>query len=458
VKALHLILHFPTMEDWTMHRLLVVDDEAQMRMALYEVLKRRGYEVVTVENGEDALVWLAKERFSAVITDVRMPGMSGLQLLRSVKRVSPGLPVLMITAFGTIEDAINAMKEGARDYILKPFSPDLIDSAIKKVLVSRQDERGSGIITCNKRMLEILDIAREIAPTSVTVLIMGESGTGKELLARFIHASSNRKDGPFVAVNCVSIPEGLLESELFGHEKGAFTGAISKRMGKFEMANGGTLLLDEIGEMGLQLQAKLLRVLQEREIDRVGGRNPVSVDIRVIATTNRDLRKEVEAKRFREDLFYRLNVFPILLPPLRERLEDIPLLAGHFLKLFSERNGKGVREIKEDAMECLKNHPWKGNVRELENVMERAVLLCKDEAISPTDLFYGEESMEEAETSLNWGFQGAGTLRDMERGLIYRTLQDTGGNRTRAARVLGISVRTLRNKLKEYSGEERIAR
>ncbi|MBI5599114.1 MAG: sigma-54-dependent Fis family transcriptional regulator [Deltaproteobacteria bacterium] len=448
-----------------MHRVLVVDDEAQMRTALYEVLKRRGYEVTAAESAEDAIArlagqpaGLAGERFSALITDVRMPGMNGLELLRSVKKIEPGLPVLMMTAFGTIESAIEAMKEGARDYILKPFSPDIIEAALKKVVGPEYCEKDLGIVTRNPRMLDILAIARAVAASSATVLVTGESGTGKELLARFIHAGSLRRDRPFMAINCAAIPEGLLESELFGHEKGAFSGATKARRGRFEMATTGTLLLDEVGEMGLQLQAKLLRVLQEREIDRLGGGSPVPVDIRVIATTNRDLRKEVAGGRFREDLFYRLNVFPITLPPLRERPEDIPFLTDFFLKDFSKRDGKAIGGVREDARELLKARRWKGNVRELENVMERAVLLCKGAEICPEDIFYGEEAV-----SLPPAAAGheAGTLRDMEKELIRKALRDTSGNRTRAARLLGISIRTLRNKLKEYSsgtrGEEIIA-
>lgn len=431
-----------------MHRVLVVDDEPQMRDGLQEVLRRKGYEVVTAEDGDEALTLLSRENFSAILADVKMPGMDGLTLLRSVREVSPDTPVLMMTAFGTIEDAIEAMKEGARDYILKPFSPELIENAIRKVVIPDVDRAKFGIITRNRRMGEIIEMAREVASTSATVLIMGESGTGKELLARFIHASSGRRDKPFVAINCASIPEGLLESELFGYEKGAFTGALSRRVGKFEMANGGTLLLDEIGEMGLNLQAKLLRVIQEKEIDRLGGRGPVPLDIRIIATTNRSLKEEVKKGRFREDLFYRLNVFPIVLPPLRERPDDIPLLAEHFLRVFSVRNGKNIEGFTEEAVEALIASPWKGNVRELENVIERAVLVCRGKEIDVKDLFYGEEDLSP--------YFHTGTIREMEKELILRTLKETGGNRTMAARRLGISIRTLRNKLKEYALKEEI--
>ncbi len=426
-----------------MYKVLIVDDEPQMRKALKEVLRRKGYEVATASDGEGALSLLARETFNVVIADVKMPGMDGLTLLRSIRGFSPDTPVLMMTAFGTIEDAIEAMREGARDYILKPFSPEVIEKAVEKVVTPPLEGERFGIVTKNRKMEEIITMAREVAQTSATVLITGESGTGKELLARFIHESSRRKGRPFVAINCASIPEGLLESELFGYEKGAFTGAVATRVGKFEMANGGTLLLDEIGEMGLSLQAKLLRVIQEREVDRLGGRGTISLDIRFIATTNRDLKKEVEAGRFREDLYYRLNVFPIHLPPLRERPEDIPFLAEHFLKLFSVRNGKNVERFSKEAMDRLLAHPWKGNVRELENIVERAVLVCRGKEIGVKDLFYGEEDA-------SCSFKG-GTIREMERELICQTLKETGGNKTIAAKRLGISIRTLRNKLKEYS-------
>ncbi len=440
-----------------MQKVLVIDDDRQMRIALSEVLRRRGYEVVAEERGESALVRLSRESFGAVVTDVKMPGMSGLEVLRSVKRVAPHIPVLMVTAFGTIENAIEAMKEGAKDYILKPFSPDHIDSALKRVISTGYDE-DSGIVTRDEKMKEILDIARGIAPTQATVLITGESGTGKELLARYIHRYSNRSEKPFVAINCASIPDGLLESELFGYEKGAFTGAVSTRKGKFEMADGGTLLLDEVGEMGLQLQAKLLRVIQQREIDRLGGSRPVQVDIRIIATTNRELAKEVREGRFREDLFYRLNVFPLRLPPLRERREDIPLLADYFLKCFCQRNSRKIMGIDEEAMESLKRHPWKGNVRELENVIERAVLICRGDYISKEMLFYGEgDESETLHEDKDFRPHPGRLLKDMERDLIYRTLKETDGNKTKAAKALGISIRTLRNKLKEYSAHEAVA-
>jgi DNA-binding NtrC family response regulator len=433
-----------------MVRVLVVDDEAQMRKALHAVLKRKGFDVVLAESGEDALSKFSGSGFGAVVSDVRMTGMTGIDLLRSIKKVNPSVPVIMMTAYGTIESAIEAMREGAEDYVLKPFSSEVIESALQKALAPAHSG-GRGIVTACREILDMLEVAKSIAPTPATVLITGESGTGKELLARFIHDASDRRDNPFVSVNCASIPDGLLESELFGHEKGAFTGADSRRTGKFEQAQGGTLLLDEVGDMGLLLQTKLLRALQERVIDRVGGTTPVPVDIRVIATTNADLTRAVDEKKFRADLYYRLNVFPFHMPSLRERPEDIKLLAGHFMKKFSEKYGRAIKAISPEAIGALAQNPWRGNVRELENIMERAVLLCQGDTILPGHLFYGSERPPERTVVKN--MPESSTIRDMERALIFRVLDETSGNRTKAAEKLGISVRTLRNKLAEYSAE-----
>ncbi|MEE9543295.1 MAG: sigma-54 dependent transcriptional regulator [Thermodesulfobacteriota bacterium] len=430
-------------------KILVVDDEAQMRKALEAVLERKGYEVVVAENGAEALLKIKAGAFDAMITDIKMPGMSGIELLRSVRAVNPSLPILMMTAYGTIENAIEAMKEGASDYILKPFPSEIIESAVARALGGAAKDTESGLKVKDEKMKELLEVAKNIAPTAATVLITGESGTGKELLARYIHSLSDRSEKPFVSVNCASIPEGLLESELFGHEKGAFTGALAKRIGKFEQADGGTLLLDEVGEMGLQLQAKLLRVLQEREIDRVGGSGPVKVDIRVIATTNKELKAEASAGGFREDLYYRLNVFPFTLLPLRERPDDIELLSRHFLDLFADRYAKPVTDIESTAMKSLMHNPWKGNVRELENVMERAVLMSSSGALTLDNLYYGEEVPVRSEMPE----VANGTIREMEKELILKAIEDCDGNKTQAAKKLGISIRTLRNKLKEYSVE-----
>lgn len=323
----------------------------------------------------------------------------------------------------------------------------MVEGALAGVKIKPSSQTGiveGGIITRDPRMLQIIGLTRGIAKSDATVLILGESGTGKELLAKFIHKNSNRKGRPFIAVNCAAIPDALLESELFGYEKGAFTGADARRVGKFEMADSGTILLDEIGEMSLTLQAKLLRVIQERELDRIGGKAPVPLNIRVIATTNREIKKEVEAGRFREDLYYRLNVFPITLTPLRERKDDIPFLAEYFLHRSADRNSKDVNDISADAISFLKGLPWKGNIREFENAIERGVLLCEGKVLSKEHVLTTSQPLNFSTSEVS------GTVSDMERGLILNTLRELNGNRTRAAEVLGISLRTLRNKLKIY--------
>lgn len=439
--------------------ILVIDDEAGMRAAIRETLIRVGYDVTTASNGFEAISKLKENNFHLVLTDMKMPRMNGLEVLRKVKKQIPHLPVIMITAYGTIDTAVEAMKEGAFDYIIKPFSTEKLESVVNKALLNIDQKsltqrdfsqikinQKKEIVTKNKKMLEILEIAEEISKSNSTVMIQGESGTGKELLACYIHKSSQRRDKPFIAINCAALPEGLLESELFGHEKGSFTGAIARKIGKFELANNGTILLDEISEMEHQLQAKLLRVLQEYEIDRVGGRIPIPIDIRIISTTNKDLKEEVKKGNFREDLFYRLNVIPLTIPPLREKKGDISILADHFLKKYSKRNGKKVSRISEETIDLLKKYYWKGNVRELENVIERAVVLCDGDVILPKNLFMNEEFDNEESISVRAGV----SLREMERQLIFKTLDEVGGNRTHAAKILGISIRTLRNKLNEY--------
>jgi two-component system response regulator FlrC len=349
--------------------------------------------------------------------------------------------VLVITGFGTIENAVETMKEGATDYLQKPFSFDTLTRKIDAIM-----ERLSGcrdIITKSPKMQRLLQIASDVAASDTTALLYGESGTGKELLARFIYNLSLRRNKPFVAVNCAAIPDNLMESELFGFEKGAFTGAAEKKSGKFELADTGTILLDEIGEMTMMLQAKLLRVLQEREVDRIGGRQPIPVDVRVIATTNRDLNKETLEGRFREDLYYRLSVFPLHVPPLRERQEDIPLLATYFLEKFSGLQDRKCKGITEEAMDFLRHRQWRGNIRELENTMQRAALLCKDGMVDTRHFMLNDEQPVEADRM-------QGGIKDMEKDLILKTLKETDGNRTRAAKALGVSVRTIRNKLNEY--------
>lgn len=439
-----------------MNQILVVDDEQAMRLAISESLTRKGYSVVTAEDGHDAIEKVRNGSFRMVITDVKMPKSDGMEVLRFVKEVSPETPVVMVTAFGAISHAVEAMKIGASDYIVKPFSSDVLESTVRRSLklADKVDEKvagrtgssdGKGIITDDPKMLSLLSMARNAAASTATILIMGESGTGKELIARYIHSNSLRKEGPFVAVNCASIPNGLLESELFGHERGSFTGAFSTRLGKFEQANKGTILLDEVSEMEMALQAKLLRVIQEREVDRVGGKKPISLDIRIVATTNKNLWEQVKKGSFREDLFYRLNVFPLNLPPLRERIKDIQLLAEVFLKKFCEKHEKSIECISDDARNLLASHSWKGNIRELENCIERAVLLGEGKSLLPEALF-----LEKSPVKVTAAVSGT-SIWEVEKDLIFKTLEDMEGNRTRAAKVLGISVRTLRNKLKDYS-------
>lgn len=423
---------------------LVIDDDPQMRNALKEALERLAFNVELAKDGEDALLKITKNSFTLIISDMMMPRMDGLTFLKKIRSTGIFVPVLIITGFGTIESAVEAMKLGAADYIMKPFSFEVLKKAVNNLLPKVSDDRD--IVYASETMRKIFNLATGLAQSEITVLIYGESGTGKEILARYIHNKSKRSNEPFIAVNCAAIPENLLESELFGYEKGAFTGAVERRIGKFEKAQKGTILLDEIGEMALPLQAKLLRVLQEKEFDRVGGKEPVKIDVRVIATTNRDLKKECEKGSFREDLYYRLNVFPIKLPPLRERKEDIEMLSEHFLRKYNIKNNKKIEMIDRNAINKLKNHYWKGNIRELENVIQRAVFMCQKSFIDVNDIFFEDED-ERCNLKVE-NFKGS--LKEVEKELIMKTLAETNGNRTKAADILGITVRTLRNKLKEY--------
>jgi DNA-binding NtrC family response regulator len=439
--------------------LLVVDDEPQMLIAINETLRRQGYAITTAGSGIEALCRLKEKYFQLVLTDVRMPEVSGIELLRKVKNLSPDTPVILLTAYGTVQSAVDAMKHGAFDYLLKPFSSEALESVVRRALASApgRDERVSrDILTQDRVFSRVLERASQCAPSSATVLLQAESGTGKELLARMIHRKSLRSNGPFVAVNCAALPENLLESELFGFEKGAFTGAAASKPGKFELAHRGTLLLDEIGEMAPILQAKLLRVLQEKEVDRIGSKAPVRIDVRVIATTNRNLVELVGDGRFREDLFYRLNVVALSIPPLRERIGDIPLLVDLFCRRYAQETGKKDMRCSPEAVAHLECHDWPGNVRELENAIQRAVALCPGEVIEPEDLCLVRTS---PSASAPAQLPGSGTtMREMERELISRTLRETGGNRTHAARILGISLRTLRNKLNEFGLQDRSAK
>lgn len=453
-----------------MEKILIVDDEEGMRVAMSEALKRAGYITETCVDGISALSKLESEKYSMVITDMKMPKVTGMDLLREIKKISPDTKVILVTAYGTVDCAVEAMKEGASDFLLKPFSFESLLQIVKGGFASSgkpsallrssttQTNKNIGdeikeIVTKDKIFLRILNMAVEIAKSDSTVLVYGESGTGKELIAQLIHENSNRKSKPFVAINCAAIPDNLLESELFGHEKGSFTGAAFRKYGKFELAQGGTLLLDEIGEMTITLQAKLLRVLQEFEIDRVGGKEPVPIDVRVISTTNVDIKQAISDKKFREDLYYRLNVIPIRIPPLRDRKGDVEVLTEHFIKKMSSKNNKNIKGITKEALDILINRKWYGNVRELQNMIERAVLLCRKDNIRKED-FILEEIVEKSMSDNSEVNLSPKTIDEMEKKLIEKTLNDKGGNRTHAAKSLGISIRTLRNKLNEYKDRE----
>ena len=443
--------------------ILVVDDHPNTLSEVTSSLNSAGYQVETVTDGSEAFEKCQETRYSLVITDGKPPRIDGLELLSSVKKVSPHTPVVIMTANGSVNNAIEAMQAGAADYLLKPFSSESLKKTVTRALggsngnmghQTAAQNTGSGsqgkeIITQNQIMLGILKQACGVAPSKATVLIRGESGTGKELLAAYIHQHSRHPEAPYVALNCAALPDTLAESELFGHEKGSFTGAIGRKIGKFELARNGTVVLDEISEMPLPLQAKLLRVLQEREVDRIGGTRPVQVDARVVAISNVDLKKAVDDGKFREDLYYRINVIPLTLPPLRERKDDIGLLAERFLKKFSQENHKDVAGIDTDTMARLLEHDWRGNVRELENVIERAVLIGEGGNITSEHLLL-DTSVSGSTSSRNLDVEAGCTVRQMEKKLIFKTLRAVDDNRTQAAELLGISIRTLRNKLQEY--------
>jgi DNA-binding NtrC family response regulator len=443
--------------------ILVIDDEADMRTAISQALNRSGFSVESACSSTEALAKFRSDKFSLVIADEKLPNLSGMEVLGSLKKMSPQIPVIMISSGGTVNDAVEAMQQGAADYLLKPFSSETLEKTVKKIIRGSNGKgrssagwdsnaallSGKEIITQNPALVSILGLARNVAASHATVLIQGESGTGKELLAAYIHRHSRQPQAPYVAVNCAALPDTLAESELFGHEKGAFTGAVSRKIGKFELANQGTVVLDEISEMPLQLQAKLLRVLQEREIDRIGGTHPIPVQARVIAISNVNLQKAVVEGKFREDLYYRINVIPLRLPPLRERKDDIPRLARYFLEKTNAANHKTVAGISDEAMEMLLKHDWKGNIRELENSIERAVLVGGADVILPKHLFL-DSTPSTCSLNREWAVKIGVTVKEMEKELIVRTLKDVDDNRTRAAELLGISIRTLRNKLHEY--------
>ncbi len=446
--------------------ILIIDDQSDNRKELTQSLERVGFPVESASDGLQALDKFRSTKYSMVITNEQTPGIEGGDVLGSVKKISPQIPVIVIAANGTVHNAVEAMHAGASDYLLKPFSVETLEKTVKKAIrlsngngQSKYNRKSPGdqpigkeIITRNRKFQDMLSRARSVAPSTATVLIQGESGTGKELLAAYVHHHSRNPQAPYVAVNCAALPDTLAESELFGHEKGSFTGAIGRKIGKFELAKQGSVVLDEISEMPLPLQAKLLRVLQEKEIDRIGGTRPIPIDARVIAISNVDLKTAVTEGKFRQDLYYRINVIPLTLPPLRERKEDIELLAGHFLRKYCLANQKTIIGIDDIAMKILINYSWKGNIRELENTMERAVLISVGGIILPEHLLL-DLSEHEPESAATFSVNAGYTVREMEKELIFRTLKDVNDNRTHAAELLGISIRTLRNKLREYREE-----
>ncbi|TMP15906.1 sigma-54-dependent Fis family transcriptional regulator [Pseudoalteromonas sp. S2721] len=450
--------------------ILVVEDDAGLREALIDTLEMSGIDCVAADSAEQAMILLKQNSYSLVVSDVQMGAMSGLDLLRSIKLNYPELPVLMMTAYATIDDAVEAMRLGAIDYMAKPFAPEVLLNMVSRYLPEKEKET-DGPIVADPSSIKLLELASKVARSDASVMVLGPSGSGKEVLARFIHDKSNRSDAPFVAINCAAIPENMLEATLFGYEKGAFTGAIQACPGKFEQAQGGTILLDEITEMDLGLQAKLLRVLQEREVERLGGRKTIELDVRVLATSNRDLKEAVSENLFREDLYYRLNVFPLMWKPLAERPGDILVLAEHLIERHCLKSKEPIAQLSEGAKQKLLSHAWPGNVRELDNVIQRALILCDGNSIHQDDVFieelltadikpvatpphnapvYQEQPVEvNLDTVPQVSEQGnyKDELKDKEHRIILETLARCNGKRKEVAETLGISPRTLRYKL-----------
>jgi len=437
-------------------RILIVDDDGPMRSFLCTVLGEEGYRLEEARNGTEGLAMLSASDFDLVVTDLRMPGLSGLDLMLEGKKARPEALWVVITAYGSIGNAVEAMRSGASDYLTKPLrDPDELRHVVRRVLREAESEAKIHLLSeelgrqfppaetifLGEKMAQVRKLVQDVAPAEATVLITGQSGTGKELIARMVHNLSPRREGSFIPVHCAALAESLLESELFGHERGAFTGAVSARKGRFELADGGTIFLDEVGEISPAVQVKLLRVLQEREFERVGGMRSISVDVRIIAATNRDLKEEVAAGRYREDLYYRLNVFPITLPPLADRREAILPLADYFLKKFSVASGKTVDRFTPEARTAMENYPWPGNVRELQNVIERAVILAQGE-IDARHL-----NLEPPRAPV---VPVESILKANETETIRKVLAEVGGNRKRAAHILGISLRTLQYRIKEF--------
>lgn len=452
--------------------ILVVEDKETMAEMLGQALQAEGHQVITARDGREGLQKFREAKPDVVVSDLKLPHKSGLDVLETIKEHNPRIPVILMTAYGTIETAVKAVKEGAYDFITKPFDPDhlihLINKALEKQrlvtenLILREEFakhlKLPKIIGKSAKMLEVVEKVQKVAANQTTVLLLGESGTGKELFARAVHYLSPRKEEPFVAINCAAIPRDLLESELFGHERGAFTGAVARKMGKFELADKGTIFLDEIGDLDLALQAKLLRVLEGEEFMRVGGTVKIKVDVRVVAATNKDLQTAIAQKLFREDLYYRLAVFPITIPPLRERADDIPALVEHFVSYYCKELKKEPKTIPPASMELLVHHPWTGNVRELQNSIERAVILTDGEVLLPEHLGLRVKPAEEAglaELPMEGSLQEVSSMATQfaESRMIRKVLKETNGNKTKAAEILKVSYKTLLTKIKDYGIE-----
>jgi two-component system response regulator HydG len=443
-------------------RILVIDDEQSIRDSMSQVLRKEGYRVETAASGPEGLNLFGAEAFQVAFVDLKLPGTSGLDILNRIKEADPQTPVIIITGYASIESAVEAMKRGAFDYMTKPFTPEEIRVVTRKALESRRlifenmslrreleaKAEFELVVGKSRAITQVLDVVRRVSPSESTILITGESGTGKELVAREIHRHSLRRNSSFVVVDCGALVETLFESELFGHVKGSFTGAHETKHGRFEVAEGGTIFFDEISNIGLNIQAKLLRAIQEREINRIGSSKAIKVDVRILAATNEDLADAIREGKFREDLFYRLSVVPIHLPPLRERKEDIPLLVDHFLEKYNKRAKKNIRGISPRALKAMKEYDWPGNIRELENTIERAVVLARSDGIDLEDLMY--HGISAGTTTLGSISGNLQTLESMEKEYIKAVLKVHHGNRTRAAEVLGIDRKTLWAKIKKY--------
>jgi two-component system, NtrC family, response regulator HydG len=445
-------------------KILIVDDDPSLRRMLEAVLTSDGYEVAEADDGSKAVAAVKGQFFDLILMDVRMAGMSGIEALKQIKKLSPGIPIIIMTAYASVDTAREALKSGAIDYLTKPMDIDELNLILHRALRHQQLEQENrflkerlddrfnfgNIIGKSAPMRQLFETLAQVAPSEATVLITGESGTGKELIANAIHQNSPRHERPMIKVNCAALPETLLESELFGHEKGAYTGAISRSRGRFQLAHRSTLFLDEISEMAPATQAKILRALQEREIEPVGSDTTLVIDTRIIAATNKNLEQEVKEGRFREDLYYRLNVVRIEIPPLRKRSEDIPLLADFFLKQYVEKNRKLIKGFTPRAIDIIMRHDWPGNIRELENLVERAVIMTRGEMITPEEFPPALMGNDPATADPSSEISSGRTLKEAEKEIILRTLEDAGGNRTHTAKILGISRRTLQLKLKEY--------